>query len=269
LASGSCDRTVQVRDTATSELVQTLRAGHGCEIWGLAFSPDGACLAAVGSNGSVDLWQTRTSQEIWGSALRRSRTNLNGVAYSADGRHLALADYEKVRILDPATGKELATLQPGGAALAVAYRPDGKQLAAACLDKSVRVWGTDGKLLQVLSGHEAGVTSVAYRFDGQSLASAGQDGLVIVWDANSATKVLRIRAHRDVVNGVAFSPDGSRLASASRDGTVKLWDATSAGLLRIFRARQGEVYAVAFHPDGKTLASAGADGTVKIWGVSP
>jgi WD40 repeat protein len=269
IASGSYDRTVQVRDPATGELFQTLRADHGSEISSVAFSPDGAYLAAVGDNDIVDLWQVPTDREVWGGPRRGSGTNLNGVAYHPDGRSLALASYENVRILDTATGKILATLQPEGSALAVAYRPDGKGLAAAYIDKTVRVWDADGKLLHVFRGHAAGVTSVAYRFDGQCLASAGEDGLVILWNVTSATEVRRICAHRDVVNGVAFSPDGGRLASASRDGTVKLWEATTGRLLRIFRARQGVVHAATFHPSGKTLASAGADGTVRIWEVPP
>ena len=258
-----------VRVAATGELIQVLGKGQVPLPSGVAFSPDGTRLAAVGHSGMVDAWDVRTGREVWGAARRTGPGNLlTGVAWSPGGRHLAVADYVGVYILDAATGRELPPLDRQVGALGVAYGPDGRRLAVACLDKTVRVWDTKDRTMQTLAGHEAHVRSVAYRFDGQYLASAGEDGLVIVWDATDADRIKvarRIRAHRDIIDSVAFSPDGRRLATGGRDGTVKIWDADTGALRRLIRARQQEVYAVAYHPDGKRLASAGADGTVKTW----
>src|SRR5262249_33975494 len=152
----------------------------------------------------------------------------------------------RVLILDAETGQQVDLLDADGHFVGgVAYQPGGRYLAAACNDRSVRVWDISSHRVQILQGHEGPVTSVAFSHDGQSLASSGEDGLVILWDVKDPNKVReqwRIGAHRDRVNSVAFSPDGRRLATASADRTVKLWDAGTRGLLAIFQARQGEVF---------------------------
>jgi WD40 repeat protein/serine/threonine protein kinase len=278
LASGSVDNTIRVRRTVDGELVRLLGGGLTGGVGGVAFSPDGVCLAAVGDNGTLNAWQVQTGREVWGHARQLSRYSLEGVAYSPDGRCLAVADNGglSVHILDAATGKGIAVLNGRlGTVNAVAYRPDGRCLAVASSDQTIcleDVSNLDALARhtgqgQVLRGHETVVESVAYRTDGAYLASAGEDGRVIVWDARGTNvkEARRFRAHHDAISGVAFSPEGRRLATASRDGTLKLWDAGQDCLLALIRAHQGEILAVAFHPDGRLLASAGADGTVKLW----
>jgi tetratricopeptide (TPR) repeat protein len=110
----------------------------------------------------------------------------------------------------------------------VAYSPDGRRLASASRDKTVKVWdAATGKELLALKGHTDRVRSVAYSPDGCRLASASDDRTVKVWDAATGQPLLTLRGHGAWVHGVAFSPDGRLLASAGYDRTVKIWDATS------------------------------------------
>jgi WD40 repeat protein/serine/threonine protein kinase len=262
---------VRVRNVTTGETTHILRGDGISGINGVAFSPEGNRLAAVGDNGMVDVWDIQSRREAWGKALRASDHSLAGVAYRPDGRYLAAGDIggARVVILDAETGKQLDLLDAEAHyIMGVAYRPVGRYLAAASQDRNVRFWDTSSHRVQILPGHEGMVTSVAFGPDGQYLASSGEDGLVILWDVNEPKKAKaqgRIPAHRDVVYSVAFSPVGRRLATAIADRTVKLWDSTSGRLLSLLEARQGAVFAVAFHPGGQLLASAGTDGTVKIW----
>jgi hypothetical protein len=150
--------------------------------------------------------------------------------------------------------------------LSVAFASDGKVLASASADKTVKLWDArTGAELRTLRGHTDGVTSVAFAADGQVLASASPDHTVKLWDARTGAELRTLRGHTDGVTSVAFAADGQVLASASHDTTVKLWDVRTGAELRTLRGHTKPVTSVAFAADGQVLASVSWDHMVKLW----
>ena len=142
-------------------------------------------------------------------------------------------------------------------------RADGRRIATASWDRSVRLWDpASGRLLQELEGPVGALTCVAFSPDGR-LAAAGRDRAVTVWDATGRVRQT-LSGHQRVVLALAFSRDGNawpRRARIVSSGS----ETTSAGLtLKESLEFQGFIYSLAFSPDDTQLAVAIGAGTVAI-----
>lgn len=159
-------------------------------------------------------------------------------------------------------------------AYSVAFSRDGKVLASASWDGTIKLWDTKSwRELRTLAGHSWGVYKAVFSPDGKQLASASRDGTVKIWDVATGVNTRTLVADSLAVKSVAWSPDGRLLASSGNEGVVKLWDAASGKELRALKQawRDGQVgliSCVLFSPDGKTLAGRNWDGTVGLWDIS-
>src|SRR5207248_812541 len=88
--------------------------------------------------------------------------------------------------------------------LTVAYSADGKRLASASKDQTVKVWNaTNGQETLTLKGHTDTISCVAFSADGKRLVSASSDRTVKVWDATSGQVLLTIKGQTNAVTSVA------------------------------------------------------------------
>ncbi|MFL6147784.1 MAG: TIR domain-containing protein [Pseudonocardiaceae bacterium] len=163
----------------------------------------------------------------------------------------------------------------------VAFAPDGRTVATASGDKTVRLWDVSDRnrprqLGQPLTGHTDWVVGVAFAPDGRTLASTSFDTTVRLWDVSDRDRPRQLgqplTGHTSAVNGVAFAPDGRTLASASNDATVRLWDFSDRDrprqLGQPLTGHTATVYGVAFAPDRPILATTSYDATVRLWDFS-
>ena len=159
----------------------------------------------------------------------------------------------------------------------LAFNPDGRILATASADNTVRLWGVSNphhpRPLGILTGHTNEVWAVAFSPDGDTLATGSKDGTARLWDVSDPrhpSPLATLTGHTDTVYSVAFSPDRRTLATGNADNTVQLWgvsDPHHPTPLTTLTGHAG-VYSAAFSPDGHTLATGCKDGTTQLWDVS-
>jgi small GTP-binding protein len=148
----------------------------------------------------------------------------------------------------------------------IAWSPDGRRIASASDDGTIRIWGSKtGRLLKTLEGHEETVYSVAWSPDGRKLASGSLDTTVGLWAAETGRLLRTLKEHEGTVFSVSWSPDGRRIASGSSDKTIRIWDAEMGKMLQKLEGHKEWLISVVWSPDGGSLASASDDGTVGIW----
>jgi len=154
----------------------------------------------------------------------------------------------------------------------VCFSPDGKTIATANWDKTVKIWGMDGTLLQSLEGHTDQVNAVAYCRNDNLLASGSNDKTVKLWQIKDGILLKTFQGHDAGILSVAFSPDSNVLASASEDGIVKLWNIQNEKLSNSFQSHSGATKVVFFSPSGNLLATSGWDlprwtDRTKLWNI--
>ena len=137
---------------ATERIVGVLN-GHEKSVTRLAFSPDGKWLASGSEDATVRIWdpQTGSCENIF-YHRKHSTTVIQDLAWSPDSKRLASAGTDGTRIWSVPTGKEEYLLRGEHTdglvyvTLYVAWSPDGQTIATGSVDRTIRLWTTDGKV---------------------------------------------------------------------------------------------------------------------------
>lgn len=299
LASGSQDGIMQLWNPWTSELLATLenrsRFGTIKRIDKIAFSAEGSMLAGAhyGNGNMFWVWNPHTGERIryfesdrelnhsrnltskweWLTFIfshRRINSPVDPLcAFIADKSY---EDKKNIQLLDTQTGELRITLSGhtkpinstgfNEAWVSLAFSHDGKILASASLDETVRLWNTlTGENIATYEARTDRIDSLAFSPDGTILATAGCDGEIRLLGIKTESPRLTLTGHTDAVSSIAFSPDSQSLACGSETGKTYLWDMKTRQSNLIHKDDRNVAHYVSFAPDGLTLASTGKGGT--------
>jgi RNA polymerase sigma factor (sigma-70 family) len=169
-------------------------------------------------------------------------------------------------------------LRHSGPVSAVTFSSDGRTLASAAIQDSVRLWGSAGGELKgeldlrnyFLSG---GAVGLALSPDGKTIATGNPDCSVSLWDVEAKKERCRLTGHAGLVRTLFFTPDGKTLITtggdgSADDGTVRFWDAAGGEGTGSIKADARWVLGAALSADGKTLATGGEDQVIRLWNVA-
>jgi WD40 repeat protein len=240
----------------------------------LAYSPDGKTIL-IGTFRQVLAHDAQTGKRT--AVLDQFPGNVHALSFSPDGKWLAVGSGKPtetgtIGILETAGWKPLRQLTGHRDPVnALAWLDNGKRLASASGDKTLRLWNpASGTCLAVLKDHADSVQGLAVSPDGSRICSTGVDRSIKVWDARTGRPLFTFsgRAHADTATALQFSPDGTRLMSAGADRVVRLWsvgtDPDSTRVWKQLTEHGGPVHAASFSPDGLWIATASADKTVAV-----
>jgi WD40 repeat protein len=250
--------------------------GAGAPTNGFATTPT-LSLAAYGLGNQVRVVDLRDGKEVCTEVV----PSYSGVALSPDGKTLATAQYGEsdIHLWDVATGVEIGRLQGHlSHAQSMVFWPDGKTLASASTDQTIRTWDVAShKCLDVLQGHRQEVWRLILMSDGKTLVSGAKDGTVCFWDASvSHLTQARIKLLDDAITW-CFTSDSRSVLTVNSQGQLSQWSGSefqhreslleiggATGDLHIFSSG----YPCRFSHDGRFLAVGFTDGTLQVWNVS-
>jgi WD40 repeat protein len=204
LASVGEDGTARIWDPESGELLRTLiihpQRHGGCS---LAFSPDGALLAAV--------------------------TDLHG-----PGPELGAL----LKVWDVETWREILSVDLPDRSDGLAFSPDGAQLVTTGFGGYVIVWDpiTGQRLYALTSADTDELCDAAFSPDGSRLVVSGPVGAG-VWDLKSRTELFTLTGHQRKVTAMAFNPEGTRIATGSLDGAIRVYTTDIDELIGIAESR--------------------------------
>ncbi len=284
LALGGKGRTVSLLDIATLTTRSTL-LGHAAWVWSAAFSPDGNTLATSSADGMVKLW------DLNHLGPHRLACDPNGtfrsVAFSPDSQTLAVGKAKGwIELWDWQSGRRLNVTrvdQPimdeqgpqamAADVMALAFSPNGRQLASSHPNGQVRLWDTSTlAVTAILSSPTSGKLALAYSPDGRTLAVGGhpRESCARFWDLQEL-KPRPVNVHLLGVDNLCYLDAVPWVAAYSHDfGHLQLLRSTDYSRQAYLGFPTEQNHSIAVSADGRLTATGGTsfDPGLFLWNTA-
>jgi WD40 repeat protein/class 3 adenylate cyclase/tRNA A-37 threonylcarbamoyl transferase component Bud32 len=270
-----------------------VRLGRPVAPRAMSFSPDGRTLMVVtvqpaeSTLYAIDVTSRRARRvQAWQGQVPAPPTGSDGVAYSPDGRWIAVSlitesptdsnpSAERLVLLDASSRRSRwerrYPMRPGQAEPHVAFTPTGVLLTSAQQGDTI-LWNarTGGILRRFPTG---GLPAISV--DGRRVALGVNSPSPATASASVALLDLRSGRHRTLpsglpsawIRGIEFTPNGSKVVAGAFDG-VHVWDVASGTITETYLGQPGPRSVVTLDPSGATVMSGYQDGSVAIFDLS-
>ena len=217
IITASEDHTAKVWDFSSGKCKATLVAN---KIWYPMpqWNPNGTHVV-IPEHSTAKIWNSvsKSTEKI----LEGHTDNVNGAAYSNDGKYIVTTSDDKTaKIWDAVTGICKTTLigHNGWVRYAV-FSPDNRYVVTIAFDRCLRIWDVaTGNCLKILEGHTDEVDCAAYSADGTLIATMSQDGTARVWDSHFGKCLAVLKTERldktiikSAIVALEFTPDSNQL----------------------------------------------------------
>ena len=238
---------------------------------GLLFGQTDQIVVAL-ADGAIEVRALTT-----GATLRRMDAGVRQdvLAISVDGRFLATAGTEQIRLWD-SSGKLLHTFgHDFGSVTSLAFAPDGALLASAGLDTNVHFWDVaTGRQKSSLSNRLLSTFSLTFTPDGRNLVIGGANGAIEIIDVATASIARRFRAEKHALGSLCLSQDGRFIGALYFDvnggalsAPVVVGELASARAMRRVTPPGPPATAAGFTTDGRLLYTTSKGQALSVWAI--
>jgi WD40 repeat protein len=242
-----------------------------------AISPDGELIAAASAGEPFVSLRDTVTKEV----KRRFPTSgppIGQLTFSHDGRKLAAAHIDHVRIWDVATGAESILLKDHLDMIRlVAFSPSDDEIFTMSHRQGYRSfdrWLVKERKHLAHFDDPINVSDTVREFDispdGNWIAMPGRRDLTTsIIPRNWPPAGERIvAAHGKMCFSLAFTSDSKQVVTAGQDGAVKLWDAETGELICPVGSHSGEVFDLALSSDGTKLATCDSERNISLYDMA-
>lgn len=240
---------VEVRRSSDGERLNVLSSdGDAPELIGL--DPAGL-LCAITTTTSLVMRRINDGELLYRHTL--DSRHVNGLAFSHDGRALAVVHDETLEVLSATDGQQLGGPWPSPAASCnPCFLESDRTLAVVTLSGAAIRRVHDGAIASEIRDHSARLHAVECSPDGNVLATMGGIVRLYTIDGTTVRPLRELTYHVERGNSLAFSPDGAFLAAGSHAG-VTVWRVADGSLICSLATRTEQIGSLAFAADGRSL----------------
>lgn len=154
------------------------------------------------------------------------------------------------------------------------FSGDGKQVATASMDGTVRVWrvtsddddtSKEDDLICCLEGPSAAITCMEWHPNGPVVIVGSSDGSLWMWNAGSGNCMHVMHGHKDAISQCSFTPDGKHVVSASEEDGLMIWSPKDGKCINKYSKKMigGGITCFAIHPNSQVIIVGCMDGGMR------